>query len=107
MIELTGKQKRHLRGMGQKLRPLLAIGKAGLSDGFVATADELLRRQELIKLRLPAGSGGQRQQLAEQLAEAVGACCAGVVGRTALLYRPNPDLPDDDRIELPPANQAG
>ena len=101
MQELTGKQKRHLRGIGQGLDALASVGKAGVSEAFVAAVSELLGRQELVKVRLPAGPGKWRNALADQIAEAADAACAGVVGRTALLYRPNETLQPKDRIHLP------
>ena len=101
MQELTGKQKRHLRGIGQGLDVLASVGKAGVSEAFVAAVRELLQHQELVKVRLPAGPGKWRDALAGQIAESAGALCAGVVGRTALLYRPNETLQPKDRIDLP------
>ena len=101
MLELTGKQKRHLRGIGQGLDVRASVGKAGVSEAFVATVRELLDRHELVKVRLPAGPGKWRDALAGQIAEAAGALCAGVVGRTALLYRPNETLEHKDRIHFP------
>jgi RNA-binding protein len=101
MQELTGKQKRHLRGIGQGLDVRASVGKAGVSEAFVATVRELLDRHELVKVRLLAGPGKWRDALAGQIAEAAGALCAGVVGRTALLYRPNETLEHKDRIHFP------
>ena len=101
MQELTGKQKRHLRGMGQRLDPRASVGKAGVSDAFVEAVRDLLSQEELLKIRLPAGPGKWRQATAGQIAEAVGAVCVGVVGRTALLYRPNDELAPKDRIHFP------
>jgi RNA-binding protein len=101
MDELTGKQKSHLRGLGQRLEPLLTVGKAGPTPEVAVAVGDLLAGRELVKLRLPAGPGPQRRSLAEGLAAAVGAACIGVVGRTTLLYRPNESLADRHRIHLP------
>lgn len=101
MDELTGKQKSHLRSLGQRLDPLLTIGKAGPTQAVAAAVGELLARRELVKLRLPAGPGPERRALADEIAAAAGAQCVGVVGRTALLYRPNESLAERDRVHLP------
>ena len=107
-MELTGKQKRLLRSLGQSLSPAVHVGKAGIALHTVATVAEALGRLELVKVRLPAclsgrpaGSRTDRRAAADQLAEATGSACAGVVGRTVLLYRPNPQLDADRRIHLP------
>ena len=102
MDELIGKQKSHLRGLGQALQPLLTVGKSGLTPAVAATVGELLSRRELVKVRLPAGPPAERAVLARQLAEAVGAAVAGAVGRTVLLYRPGTGVPPAARVELPP-----
>ena len=99
MNELTGKQKRILRANAQSLSPVAVIGKGGLSASAVENVNNLLSERELIKVKLP--QGGQRKLLAAELATAVGAACVGVVGRTAILYRPNDQLDSAKRIHLP------
>jgi len=101
MSELTGKQKRHLKALGQSLRAGVIVGREGLTEGTVSAAGAALQRRELLKIRMPPGRSAARKALAEALAGAVGGACVGVVGRTALLYRPNEALPADARICLP------
>jgi RNA-binding protein len=81
----------------------LAVGRSGVTPGVIAAMDDLLRRWELVKVRLPARRPAARNAMAAELAGAARAACAGVVGRTALLYRPCVDLPDGRRIALPDA----
>jgi RNA-binding protein len=100
MTELTGKQKRHLRGLGQRMQCLATVGKGGMNDAVLENLDRLLKQRELVKLRLTEEQGADRKTAAEMLAEALQADVAGVVGRTVLLYRPNPDLPAEQRISL-------
>lgn len=97
-MELTGKQKRHLRSLGQGLSATLAVGKGGATEAVVAQLRHLLEKRELVKVRLPALPPEERKALAEQLARAAGAACAGTLGRTTLLYRPNPELPSEKRV---------
>jgi RNA-binding protein len=76
------------------------IGKEGLTPAVAARIDELLQQHELVKIRMPAGAAPERKAMGQEAATACSAACAGVVGRTALLYRPNPDLPEDTRIRF-------
>jgi RNA-binding protein len=100
MIELTGKQKKHLRGLGQLLDPLMTVGKEGITDPVIKNIGDLLDKRELIKVRLAGPSGAARKEVGPALAEAANAECIAVIGRTVLLYRPNPDLKPSKRVDL-------
>ena len=100
MISLSGKQKRYLRGLGQRLDAVCIIGKAGATDEIVRNISQLLAERELVKVRLTSEHGRERKITAARLAEATGSNCVGVVGRTVLLYRPNEELPRDQRVRL-------
>jgi RNA-binding protein len=97
---LSGKQKRHLRALGQSMPAEVQLGKAGMTDGVLDDIRARLARRELLKVRLGEDVAGTvRKQQAVRLAEATQTDLAGVVGRTVLLYRANPELPPDRRIQ--------
>ena len=100
MIELTAKQKKHLRGQGQLLDALMTVGKEGISDPVIKNISDLLDKRELIKVRLSGPSGAARKEVGPALAEAVGAECISIIGRTVVLYRPSPDIKPSRRINL-------
>ncbi len=95
---ITSRQKKFLAGCGQKLEATVSVGKAGLTDAVVMQISQMLDRHELVKVRLAADD---RKEAAAAIASATGACCVSVVGRAAVLYRPNADLPAGKRIHLP------
>lgn len=88
---LTGKERKHLRGMAHAMRPIVLVGQAGVTDAVVRSTDEALTAHELIKVRLhePEDKHGD----AEALALATGAVLCGLVGHTVILYRPHPEKP--------------
>lgn len=94
---LTGKQRRYLRSLGHHLDPVIHVGKEGVSEGLIGAADVALEQHELIKIKL-GESAGDRHEMAAALAEACSAELAGVLGRTALLYRRRKEEP---AIRLP------
>ena len=100
MEELSGKRKRQLRAMGQRLKPLVEVGRAGQSSELLANLADRLTRHELVKVRLPAVPPDQREGLARDLAAQTGSQLVGTLGRTALLYKPNASLPVEKRIKL-------
>jgi RNA-binding protein len=93
VTELTGRQRRHLRALGQKLTATLHVGQEGVSDAVVQQADVQLEAHELIKVRVGDNAPEDRHATAEDLARRTGAHLAQVLGRTALLYRRRQEEP--------------
>jgi RNA-binding protein len=87
MAALTGKQRRHLRVLGQQLSATLHVGQDGVSEAVVRQADVQLEAHELIKVRVGDNAPEDRHATAETLARRTRAELAQVIGRTALLYR--------------------
>ena len=87
MAELTGKQRRYLRALGQRLTATLHVGVEGVSDAVVRQADAQLEIHELVKVRIGESAPQDRHDTAETLAARTHAAVAQVIGRTALLYR--------------------
>jgi RNA-binding protein len=97
--ELTAAQKRYLRGLGQALAPTLQIGREGVTPAAAAALEPLLQRHELVKGKVQRTTEADPAAVATSLAEANSAALVAVVGRTFLLFRPNPER--KDRIRLP------
>ena len=93
MADLTGKQRRYLRGLGQRLAATLHVGVDGVSDAVVRQADAQLEAHELIKVRIGENAPEDRHDTAEALAARTRAHLAQVIGRTALLYRARKEEP--------------
>lgn len=92
-MTLTGKQKRYLQAMGHSLTPVLQIGKTGLSDAVVKSAQQVLQARELIKVRILQNSPLTANEAFPALAEATGAQLVQVVGSNGLLYLQNEEKP--------------
>lgn len=96
-MTLTSKQRQFLRGLAHPLDPVVRVGRAGVSDAVIAETVKSLAAHELIKVRIDA-EGGERRKLAEALATATESEIAGVVGKTAILFRQRAGKPS---IKLP------
>jgi RNA-binding protein len=90
---LTGKQRRYLRALGQRLAATLHVGHDGVTDAVVAQAETQLTAHELIKVRVSENATRSRHDIADELAGRANAELAQVLGRTALLYRARADEP--------------
>lgn len=97
-MALSGKQIRHLRGLGHHLSPVVHVGGEGVTDGVVAAVDQALTDHELVKVKVLESAPEGRRDAARALSSRTGSEEVQVLGRTLLLYRRHPDKP---KIRLP------
>lgn len=90
---LTGKQKRHLRAMGNGMEPILQVGKGGITETVVTQTEETLEARELMKCRVLQNCSDEPKSVAEELAEQVQADLVQVIGRNFLLFRTSKNKP--------------
>ena len=95
---LTGRQRRYLRGLGQRPAATLHVGREGITAAVVEQAETQLRAQELIKVRMGENTPASRHETADELAARTRAKVVQVLGRTALLYR---ECVEEPTIVLP------
>ena len=101
--ELTSTQRKYLRGRAHSLKPVVVVGKAGLSEPLRAEADRTLEDHELVKVKLQGCDRDERKALAALLAGGLAASLVGLVGNVAILYRPSRD-PERRRISPDPGD---
>ena len=92
-MKLTEKQRRHLRGLGHSLKPVIYISTAGASDAVVAETARALKDHELIKVRVTGMERDARDEALAALATRTVSEMVGRIGHTALLFRRNPQKP--------------
>ena len=97
-MELSARQRQHLKGLAHHLKPIVHVGKEGLSEPLRKQIDLALERHELIKLRMTEGSPLGRDEVAGRLPAWTGAFLVQNIGKVFVLYRPHPEKP---RITLP------
>ena len=91
--DLSGKQRRHLRALGQRLAASVQVGHDGMTDTLVAQVAAQLDAHELVKVRVGENAPEDRHDTAEALARRTDAHLAQVLGRTALLYKARKESP--------------
>lgn len=93
---LSKQDIRRFRAIGHHLKPVLIMGDAGLSDGFLEELEQRLEDHELIKVRISAEDREDRNLLGAAMAETANAHIVQRIGSMLLLYRaakrPNPKL---------------
>jgi RNA-binding protein len=75
------------------LRPVVLIGKAGLSEALCKEIDVALLAHELIKVKVASDAPVETREAGASLAERLGAQVAQVIGHIVVLYRAHPKQP--------------
>ncbi len=90
MLEpLNNSQIRKFKAAAQLLEPMLKVGKAGLSEGFIKSVDATLSQHELVKIKF-TDFKEQKKELASLLAEKTSSHLIMRVGNVMVLHRPKP-----------------
>jgi RNA-binding protein len=97
-MQLSEKQKKHLRRLAHALHPLVTLGNAGLTDGVVNELERALTHHELVKVNARLGGREQRDAALEELARRTAAVMVQRIGNVGVFYRRAAGLP---KVVLP------
>jgi RNA-binding protein len=87
--ELANRELRALKARAQLLKPMLKVGKEGLSPAFLNAVDEAVAHHELVKIKFDEFKE-QKKELGPKLAEGVGANLIMQVGHVVVVFRRKP-----------------
>ena len=88
-------EKKKLRGLAHSLKPMVHVGKEGLSDAVIKTIDEAITHHELIKVQFLETAFLDRKRDSVHLAEMVNATLIQVIGYKIILYRKKSESADN------------
>jgi RNA-binding protein len=91
-MPLSSRERAELRSEAHHLSPGVHVGHQGITPAVVQSLDDALRTRELVKIQLSKNADEPPKVLANKLATQLGADVVQVIGRTATLYRENPEL---------------
>lgn len=98
-MELSGSQKKYLRGLAHHLKPTVFIGKQGVTEAVMSSLDQALNDHELIKVKF-VDFKGAKKELSREIAEKSSSQLIGLIGNIAIIFRRHPDR-DQRKIKLP------
>ncbi|MBN7773080.1 ribosome assembly RNA-binding protein YhbY [Clostridium aminobutyricum] len=99
---ITSKQRSYLRSLAHNLDPIVFLGKGGLTENIIKEVEVNLEARELVKVKIQEGCTLNPKDVANQIAEALGAEFVQAIGRKFTLYR---ESKDNKQIELPKARK--
>ena len=86
-MNLSTKQKQHLKGLAHPLKPVVMLGNNGLTEGVLAEIEQALEHHELIKVKIASEDRETKTLIVEAIVRETGACNVQVIGKTLVLYR--------------------
>ena len=99
MEKLKGSDRKYLRSLAHHLKPVVHVGKEGVTDRLVGTVVRALDAHELIKVRFLEFKK-EKGPLANEIARRSRSQQVGTVGHVAIFYREHPDE-EKRKIRLP------
>ena len=73
-MNLSTKQKQHLKGLAHPLKPVVLLGSNGLTEGVLAEIEQALEHHELIKVKIATEDRETKTLIVEAIVRETGAC---------------------------------
>ncbi|KAB8306778.1 ribosome assembly RNA-binding protein YhbY [Erwinia endophytica] len=96
-MNLSTKQKQHLKGLAHPLKPVVMLGNNGLTEGVLAEIEQALEHHELIKVKIATEDRETKNLVIDAIVRETRAAKVQVIGKTLVLYRPT----QEHKITLP------
>jgi RNA-binding protein len=91
-IPLRGAERARLRGLAHGLRPVVQIGREGITVASLTALQEAFNTRELLKVRVLSSAPHDVRNTAQTLVSKIdGATLVQTVGHIAVLFRPRPE----------------
>ncbi|KFD22636.1 MULTISPECIES: ribosome assembly RNA-binding protein YhbY [Tatumella] len=96
-MNLSTKQKQHLKGLAHPLKPVVMLGNNGLTEGVLAEIESALEHHELIKVKIAGEDRETKNLIVSAIVRETKACEVQVIGKILVLYRRS----KENKISLP------
>jgi len=84
---ITGKQRAFLRGLANKIDATVQVGKGGVSENMVSLVNDLLEKNELVKVHVLENSLSDTRDVCHELSGLTNAEEVQVIGSKFVLYK--------------------
>ncbi|CAG19025.1 putative RNA-binding protein [Photobacterium profundum SS9] len=97
IMNLSTKQKQHLKGLAHNLKPVVLMGSNGLTEAVIAEIEIALNHHELIKIKVATEDRETKILIVDAIIRETKAEKVQLIGKTLVLYRQT----EERKIELP------
>lgn len=98
MEKLKSSAKKNLRSQAHHLKPVVMVGRNGVSEQLIASVDAALKDHELIKVKF-LDFKEEKKEISEEIAAVTKSEVVGIIGNIAIFYRQHPQ-PELRKIKL-------
>lgn len=91
-MTLSSKERAALRAQAHQLSVTVHVGHHGITDALRQSLEDALRTRELVKIQFSKNAAVDAKSAANEIAASVAADVVQTIGRTATLFRENPEL---------------
>lgn len=84
---ISSKERKVLSGMGQKIDPVVQIGKNGVTEAVLQELEDVLEARELVKISVLRNCDFTAKEMINDLADDLKAEPVSCVGSKIVLYR--------------------
>lgn len=88
--EIKSSDRKKLRGLAHHIKPIVQLGRNGLTDQLIQAVNTALNDHELIKLKF-MDFKSSKQVLSEEISKKSQSQVVGMVGNSVIFYKPNPN----------------
>ena len=79
-------QRKKLKALAHHLKPVVNIGKEGVSDGVIYSISEKLEKNELIKIKF-SHHKDQKSKISDKILNATNAIKVSIIGNILIIYK--------------------
>ena len=98
MEKLKGSAKKYLRSLAHHLKPVVMVGRNGISEQLIASVDAALKDHELIKVKFLEFKE-EKKEISQEIAAITKSEVVGIIGNIVIFYRQHPQ-PERRRIKF-------
>jgi RNA-binding protein len=86
-MQLTSKQKKHLRGLAHSLNPVVMIGNDGLTENVLNEIRTTIAHHELIKVKINGADKVELPLITDEIVKQVECIDVQRIGKVVVFYR--------------------
>ncbi len=86
MNELTGAQRKKLKSLAHKLKPLVIIGQKGITENLIGSIKKALDDHELLKVKFNDFKD-EKEQITDKIIEQTESYKVSTLGNVLILYK--------------------